>query len=95
MNYTTYILASEKNGTLYIGCTNNLPRRIWEHKNKLADGFTKKYSIDKLVYYEFHDTPEAMIHREKRLKEWQRNWKIELIEKHNPEWEDLYFSLNN
>jgi putative endonuclease len=89
-NYWVYILASCRNGTLYIGITSNLPRRIYEHKNKLADGFTKKYSVTQLVYLEeFSDVNEA-IHREKCLKKWNREWKLRLIEKQNPNWRDLY-----
>lgn len=87
--YYVYILASKRNGTLYIGITNNLERRIFEHKNKLIEGFTKKYDVTQLVYFEEHtDVREAII-REKRLKKWNRAWKLELIEKVNPEWKDL------
>ncbi|MBN1378160.1 MAG: GIY-YIG nuclease family protein [Gammaproteobacteria bacterium] len=88
--FYVYILASRKNGTLYIGVTSNLIKRIWEHKNNQADGFTKKYQVHQLVYYERHESAESAIHREKRLKEWQRQWKIELIEAGNPDWRDLY-----
>jgi putative endonuclease len=89
-NYWVYILASCRNGTLYIGVTSNLPRRIYEYKNKLVDGFTKKYSVTQLVYLEeFSDVNEA-IHREKCLKKWNRKWKLSLIEKQNPNWRDLY-----
>jgi putative endonuclease len=89
-NYYVYILASKRNGTLYIGITSNLIKRVWEHKEKIADGFTKKYDVDKLVYVEhFHD-PENAIKREKRLKKYKRQWKINLIEKDNPQWKDLY-----
>ncbi len=88
--YFIYILASKKNGTLYIGITNNLIKRVYEHKNNLIKGFTQKYNIHQLVYYEvFNDVYEA-ITREKRLKKWKRQWKIELIRKFNPEWKDLY-----
>ncbi len=91
--YYVYILASKKNGTLYIGVTNNLIKRVYEHKNNLINGFTKKYRISHLVYYEiFNDIYEA-ITREKRLKKWKRQWKIELISKFNPEWRDLYYEL--
>ena len=90
MNYFIYILASKKNGTLYIGITNDLKTRIYQHKNDFVEGFTKKYKIHKLIYYEvFVKVKEAII-REKRLKKWKRKWKIELIEKKNPEWKDLY-----
>lgn len=89
-SYFVYILASERNGTLYIGVTSDLVKRIWEHKNKLADGFTEKYGADKLVYYEETSDVNSAIAREKQLKNWQRKWKLELIEKNNPQWEDLY-----
>ena len=92
-NYYIYVLASRKNGTLYIGVTNNLLKRIYEHKNKTFDGFTKKYDIDKLVYYECYDNIEYAITREKQMKKWSRKWKIELIEKNNKEWKDLYEDL--
>jgi len=84
-----YILASKRNGTLYIGVTNNLERRMYEHKNKLIGGFTKKYSVDKLVHYEMTNDVRSAIQREKQLKKWNRKWKLELIEKENPEWKDL------
>ena len=92
-NYFIYILASKKNGTLYIGVTNNLMRRLDEHKNDLADGFTKKYNIKTLVYYEYTESIESAITREKQMKEWRRSWKIELIEKSNPEWKDLSLDI--
>jgi putative endonuclease len=88
--YFVYIIASNKNGTIYIGVTNNLTKRVWEHKNEVADGFTSKYSVKKLVYYEDHSEIESAIRREKRLKKWERKWKLELIEKNNPQWLDLY-----
>jgi len=88
--YFVYILASKKNGTLYIGVTDNLIKRISEHKNNLAEGFTKKYSIHILVYFEeYSDITEAIL-REKRLKVWKRSWKIDLINKENSKWRDLY-----
>ena len=87
--YYVYILASKRNGTLYIGVTNNLYRRMYEHKNKIIGGFTKKYSIDKLVHFETTNDIRIAIQREKRLKKWYRKWKITLIEKENPEWKDL------
>lgn len=87
--YFVYILTSKRNGTLYIGVTNDLIRRIYEHKSGLIEGFTKKYSIDKLVYFESTSDVNAAILREKRLKKWKRQWKIDLIEKSNPEWRDL------
>ncbi len=85
-----YILASKKHGTLYIGVTSNLVRRVWEHKNDQVEGFTKKYSVHDLVWYEIHETMESAIHREKRFKEWKREWKIKRIEELNPQWRDLY-----
>ena len=88
--YCVYILASRKNGTLYIGITSDLIRRIWEHKNKVVEGFSSRYGVDKLVYYEIFDDPENAIKREKRLKFYTRKWKIDLIEKNNPQWRDLY-----
>jgi putative endonuclease len=86
-------LASKRNGTLYIGITSNFIKRIHEHKNNLIEGFTKKYNIHNLVYYEITEDVNSAIAREKQLKRWKRNWKIELIEKNNPEWKDLYFKL--
>ncbi len=88
-----YIIASKKNGTLYIGVTSDLKRRIYEHKNKLAEGFSKRYDISLLVYFEIYDDIRLAILREKRLKAWKRDWKIRLIEEQNPEWNDLYFEL--
>ncbi len=88
--FYVYILAKERNSTFYVGITSNLPKRIWEHKNEVADGFTKKYSIKKLVYYEIFDDPENAIIREKRLKKWNRPWKMRIIEEMNPNWDDLY-----
>jgi putative endonuclease len=88
-----YILASKRNGTLYTGVSANGPRRIYEHKNDLIDGFTKKYGVHILVYIEAHETMESAIHREKCIKEWKRKWKLELIEKSNPNWDDLYEKL--
>lgn len=91
--YYVYIMASKKKGTLYIGMTNDLVRRVYEHKNELIDGFTKKYNIKKLVYFESTtDVGEAIL-REKRMKKWRRQWKIDLIEKQNPRWEDLFNDL--
>ncbi|MDD5036023.1 MAG: GIY-YIG nuclease family protein [Methylococcaceae bacterium] len=88
-----YILASKCNGTLYVGVTSNLPQRIWQHKNNLVEGFTKRYGVHMLVWYEIHETVESAILREKTIKEWKRRWKIELIEAMNPEWRDLYESI--
>ncbi len=91
--YYVYILASKKNGVLYIGVTSNLVKRIYEHKSKLVKGFTKKYHVHKLVYYEETEDIYAAITREKQLKKWNRAWKIELIERENSDWKDLYYSL--
>ncbi len=88
-----YIMASKKNGTLYVGVTSNLVKRVYEHKSHAAKGFTQKYDVDKLVYFEPADTMESAIHREKRLKKYTRAAKIALIEKANPEWQDLYDTL--
>ena len=92
-NYYVYILASQKNGTLYIGITSNLIKRIQEHKAKIADGFTKKYNVDMLVHYDQTGDVNAALTREKALKKWNRSWKIQLIEKDNPNWKDLYFDI--
>ena len=91
--YFVYLLASEPYGTLYIGLTTNLSRRVWEHKNKLVPGFTAKYGVDRLVWFEIHDDREAALRREKQLKEWNRDWKINLIESNNRHWIDLYPDL--
>jgi putative endonuclease len=88
--FYVYILASDRNGTLYTGVTNNLLRRIYEHREELISGFTKEYGVHKLVYYEGHGDPAAAIQREKNIKHWIREWKVELIEKDNPAWRDLY-----
>ena len=88
-----YLLASRRNGTLYVGVTSDLVKRVWEHKENLADGFTKRYGVHTLVWYEPHESMEAAIQREKAIKEWKRRWKLELIEKTNPQWRDLYADL--
>lgn len=93
MSYYVYVLASQRNGTLYVGVTNDLVRRVYEHKNGLADGFTKKYAVHTLVHYEISESIDSAISREKQLKNWRREWKVALIEKTNPEWEDLYPGL--
>jgi len=85
-----YILASRRNGTLYVGVTSNLVQRVWQHKNDLAEGFTKKYGVHTLVWFEAHATMESAIGREKAIKEWRRAWKLALIEAVNPAWCDLY-----
>jgi putative endonuclease len=87
------MLASKRNGTLYAGVTSDLLKRVWEHKNDLIDGFTKKYRIHDLVWFEVHEDMHAAIIREKNIKAWKRAWKIELIEQANPEWIDLYNGL--
>ncbi|MDD3645797.1 MAG: GIY-YIG nuclease family protein [Candidatus Gracilibacteria bacterium] len=92
--YYVYILASKRNGTLYIGVTNDLIRRIYEHKNKLINGFTKDYQIDKLVYFEETNDIKVALQREKNLKKWNRKRKLELIEKFNSTWQDLYTGLS-
>jgi putative endonuclease len=88
--YYVYILASKRNGTLYIGVTNNLKRRVTQHKQGLCEGFTRKYEVNKLVYFERFRHVDMAILREKRLKKWNRQWKIKLIEDNNPEWKDLF-----
>jgi putative endonuclease len=88
-----YILASRRNGTLYVGVTSDRTRRIYEHKADPVDGFAKRYRTHQLVYFEQHDTMENAITREKQIKKWRRSWKLELIEDRNPEWEDLYSQL--
>jgi len=85
-----YILASECNGTLYVGVTSDIVKRVWEHKNKFVKGFTTKYNIDMLVYYEVHGDIMEAIKREKSIKRWHRKWKLRLIEERNPQWRDLY-----
>ena len=85
-----YILFNKRNGTLYKGVTSNLVKRIYGHKNKFVKGFTEKYAVDKLEYFEIYEDIEQAIEREKQIKKWNRNWKIKLIEKENPNWEDLY-----
>jgi len=88
-----YILASQRNGTLYTGVTSDLIKRVWEHKNSLVEGFTQKHSVHQLVYFEFHDDLISAITREKQLKKWNRDWKLRLIEEQNPDWKDLYEGL--
>ncbi|MGQ0526434.1 MAG: GIY-YIG nuclease family protein [Alphaproteobacteria bacterium] len=88
--YYVYILAKERNSTFYIGMTSNLVKRITEHRDEFVDGFTQKYGIKNLVYYETFDDPENAIKREKRLKKWNRTWKMRIIEEMNPDWKDLY-----
>ncbi len=85
-----YILASRRNGTLYVGVTADLGQRVWQHKSDLTEGFTKRYGVHTLVWYEAHESMESAIRREKAIKEWKRAWKLELIEKENPKWRELY-----
>ena len=92
-SYYVYIMANKRNGALYIGITSDLIKRVWEHKGKFVDGFTKRYDVSKLVYYECFMDPENAISREKRLKKYCRKWKLHLIEGINPEWNDLYQDL--
>lgn len=90
MNYYVYILASKYNGTLYIGITSDLVRRVYEHKKKYIDGFSKQFDTKNLVYFEQHSDAKSAILREKQMKKWNRTWKIRLIERGNPKWDDLY-----
>lgn len=94
MQPCVYILASKRNGTLYIGVTSDLIGRVWQHKNNAVDGFTKKHAIHHLVWFEPHATMESAITREKTLKYWHRQWIIRIIEQMNPEWHDLYYELS-
>lgn len=90
MQPCVYILASRRNGTLYVGVTSDVVRRVWQHRSDLADGFTKEHGVHRLVFIEFHDTMPSAILREKQMKKWRRAWKVELIERENPQWRDLY-----
>jgi putative endonuclease len=94
-NFYVYMLCSKRNGTLYTGVTSDLVKRVYEHKNSLLDGFTKKYGVHRLVWYEAHDSAESAITKEKQIKKWKRAWKLKLIEQTNPEWIDLYGSICN
>ena len=91
--FWVYLLASRRYGTLYCGVTSNLVKRVWQHREKQADGFTKQYGVAKLVWYEEHATAEAAITREKQIKCWKREWKVELIEAMNEDWNDLYDTI--
>jgi putative endonuclease len=93
--FIVYILASKRNGTLYTGSTDDLMGRVWEHKEKIHKGFTSKYGIDTLVWYEPHDTRDSAFIRERQIKEWKRQWKLSLIETTNPNWDDLFETLNH
>jgi putative endonuclease len=88
-----YLLASKRNGTLYVGVTSDLVKRVWEHRNNLVEGFTQRYGVHQLVWYELHASMDSAIKREKRLKDWKRKWKVQLIESTNPNWEDLYSKI--
>ncbi len=88
-----YLMASQRNGTLYVGVTSDLIKRVWQHKNHVVEGFTDKYGIDLLVWFEQHETMESAITREKAIKKWNRAWKLALIEKTNPDWADLWFVI--
>jgi putative endonuclease len=92
-SYFVYLLASRRNGTLYVGITGDLKRRVWEHRQDLVEGFTKKYGVKLLVWYEHTESIESAIVREKQIKMWNRDWKIQLIESANPDWRDIYDEL--
>ena len=94
MAYHVYLLASGRYGTLYLGVTNDLSRRVWQHKTKAVSGFSAKYGVDRLVWYEAYERIDEAIAREKMLKKWRRDWKVNLIEEMNPDWSDLYLILN-
>jgi len=91
--FYVYILANKQKGTLYLGVTSDLIKRVWQHKNGWVEGFTKKYGVKRLVYYEVHENAESAIQREKQVKKWRRAWKMKLIEDKNSEWRDLYFDI--
>jgi putative endonuclease len=93
LGYFVYLLASGRHGTLYLGMTNDLIRRVYQHKNMLLGGFTARYGVDRLVWFESYDDPVSAITREKEIKKWRRDWKIRLIEENNPDWRDLYADL--
>ena len=93
--FYVYILASKRNGTLYTGMSSNLTQRVWQHKNNSVEGFTDKYNVKKLVYYEVYENAESAITRERQIKKWRRKWKLRLIEEQNPNWEELYNSSSS
>jgi putative endonuclease len=93
MQSYVYMMTSARNGTLYIGVSSDLVKRVWQHKNNVVEGFTQKYQVHLLVWYEVHNDIESAISREKALKKWNRIWKLRLIEQFNPEWQDLYYQL--
>jgi putative endonuclease len=92
--FYVYLLASQKQGTLYLGVTNDLLRRVYQHKEKLLPGFTSRYDVRRLVWFEVYDDPTTAIEREKEIKKWRRAWKVDLIEKANPDWRDLYSEIS-
>ncbi len=94
MSFYVYILASRRNGTLYVGMTDDLVRRVWEHRIDAVPGFTRKYGVKMLVWYEQHETRETAFHRERQIKKWNRAWKLQLIERSNPTWKDLAGDLS-
>jgi putative endonuclease len=94
MSFFVYILASRRNGTLYIGMTDNLVKRVWQHRNGVVPGFTKKYGVKMLVWYELHETREAALTRERQIKKWNRTWKLKIIEQANPAWCDLWDDIS-
>jgi putative endonuclease len=93
--FVVYILASDRNGTLYVGVTSKLAERVWQHKEGFVEGFSQKHGVDKLVWYELHESAESAINREKRIKKWNRAWKVRMIEETNPYWNDLFDGLAN
>ncbi|MBI4699000.1 MAG: GIY-YIG nuclease family protein [Nitrospirae bacterium] len=93
--YYVYMLSSKRNGTLYTGVTSDIIKRVYEHKNGLIEGFTLKYNIHNLVWYEMHESVESAIQREKQIKKWKREWKLNLIEKENPDWMDMYENIRS
>jgi len=94
MNYYVYILCNKRNGTQYTGVTSDLRKRVYEHKNKLVESFTKEHGLDKLVWYEIHEDIKEAINREKLIKKWKRKWKLELVDRFNPLWDELYEKLD-
>ena len=92
-SYFVYLLASRRNGTLYVGVTNNLVGRVWTHREHVVDGFTKRYDVTRLMWFEVHNSIEAAITREKQIKRWKRDWKIDLFRESNPNWDDLFPSI--
>ena len=93
MPYYVYLMANKKDGTLYLGVTSDLVRRVYQHKTKAVRGFTSRYGLDRLVWFEIHENPLAAIEREKKIKKWRREWKVKLIEQDNPMWRDLYAEI--